>query len=127
MDRKAQPRSSTTRKLTGGKAAPESFTLASSRDRYKGQLPAPCFRVETTDSGFRVRLDYYDQSGIRHRPYCCYLSAGEWASLKGMTFEEAVPRIVERIAVRRPRTEAERQKIITVTKAIQALTKEGSE
>lgn len=111
-------------RVTGGKISPDSFTLASSRARKKGQPPPPCFRVETTDSGFRVRLDYYDEAGIRHRPYCCYLSADYWANFKGMTFEEAVPRIAERIAARRPKSEAEAQKVTAIRQTIQALAKE---
>lgn len=111
-------------KVTGGKVSPDSFTLTSSRTRKKGQLPPPCFRVETTDSGFRVRLDYYDEAGVRHRPYCCYLSADEWASFKGMTFEEAVPRIADRIASRRPKSEAEEQKVTAISQTIQTLTRE---
>lgn len=112
-------------RVTGGKTTPESFTLSSRKDRKRGESPPPCFRIETTDSGFRVRLDYYDEAGQRHRPYCCYLSAQEWDRLKGMTFEEAVPRIAERIAARRPKNEAEQQKIRMVSRAIRALSIEG--
>ena len=40
------------------------------------------FRVRLADSGFRVVLSFYDDSGARRERYCCYLSAQEWLAAK---------------------------------------------
>lgn len=103
-------------------AVAEAFTIVP-RDNGKWQsnLPPPRFRVEPVDSGFRVRLDYYDQTGIRCRPYCCYLNAKEGDSLRKTSFEDATPVILKRVKERRPKNDAEREKIAAIVAILERL------
>jgi len=48
------------------------------------------FRVRLADSGFRVVLSFYDDSGIRRERYCCYLSAQEWREAKRKSLADFV-------------------------------------
>lgn len=110
------------RATTTSKNEPETFTI-SARDKEKyGALPPPCFRVETVDSGYKARLDYYDRDGTRRRPYCCYLNAKEGDALRRTFFEEAVLVIMRRVKERRPRTDTERYKIEALIATLELLT-----
>lgn len=103
-------------------AIAEAFTVVPrDGEKWQSSLPTPRFRVEPVDSGFRARLDYYDQTGIRCRPYCCYLNAKEGDSLRKTSFEDAIPVILKRVKERRPKNDAEREKIAAIIAILERL------
>jgi len=116
-DKEEKPRKARATPI-GGQADPETFTLAT-RDKKKwhGDKSPPCFRVD----GYRVRLDFYDEAGVRRRPYCCYLTAKEGEKLRGKYFEDAAPTILKRVRERRPKNDDEREKIATLIRILEKL------
>ncbi len=109
-------------KTTGRDANSEAFTISTrDKEKWERDLPPPCFRVEPADSGFRVRLDYYDRAGKRRRPYCCYLNAKEREALKKKSFEDAAPTVLLKVRERRPKTDEEREKIAAIIALLERL------
>jgi hypothetical protein len=59
------------------------------------------FQIRSTDQGVRVHLRYRDDAGNRTSPYACYLTPGQWSSVKRGDYQGLVEVIAGKTADRR--------------------------